>query len=435
MPWVRGFRGKRVTRAYGPSRPFTDYDEANPFDRFDRHEVGDYHEHQSMYNWKSERGPADMSGERWIYLTFKTRTQHGRDEYSPEPDLEEMATTWHAKSQKAFETNTMVLIQTRSLKTLAKLKKLEQNIAPSPQEIHQRSLSNFSRKEKNEAIKNKARPATTGLPRIDINKSLYAHDVDRYPSPFYEESPGIDRSSPAYPRYAPSGLPNEAVYYEKAFGPVEVLAFGSSRSGYGAKESQFIRKRLRHLYKGKLQQVSEMGKKITAAIREVARKERDLLLSALREGCDVRDGGDPAYKSIVSYGSSFSLADLAKMGHPYGYKRSIEANAGAAIERSKIPYTFARQDSDGTGDTGSGKSIWEALQPVDDERRRVYGIRWADAQAAYIYNNFLVAGTSKMVPRPGFHDINFQQSVGAKYLVSVYKTVKGIMESPEHRKP
>lgn len=180
--------------------------------------------------------------------------------------------------------------------------------------------------------------------------------------------------------------------------------FGGSRSGYGAKEAHFTKREIRSLFKGELSRVAELGKAITKMIHSTAKEQRDLLLDNLSNGST-----DQEFHDFVVSPPDMTLDEM----------KGLKTGTGKKTKPSKIhPFSrvnywgdqlrgvYRKQRSGGSGLSNRGASIWDQLEGVDDNQKKVYGVKWTNFTAAYIYKNFLVPGTSKMVPRKSFmHEV------------------------------
>lgn len=186
------------------------------------------------------------------------------------------------------------------------------------------------------------------------------------------------------------------------------FSVGGSRKGFGSRTAHKAKREARATFEDQIAGVKALAKVMSGAVYASAKATRDALLAELNNGTDgsqdnlskgyVRNPPDMTLQQMRGEDQE-GLPKRLRMLHPY------QRNAPWFERLSGV---FRRQGSNGSGNSSmnptGGVSIFDYLTAVDDDAKKVYSIGWSDRNAAYIYHQFLVAGTSKMVPRDSLFD-------------------------------
>ena len=314
---------------------------------------------------------------------------------------------------------------------------------------------------------------------IRSRTSYIAEAIDRFGGAYAEAH--LHRASKTYKKInpekkGPRSLPYDLRAAERAVLKAHTInVFGAGRSGAGAGAAHAIKRELLALFKGQLQGVKQMGVEISEAMKATAKDHRDLLFSEIFERAQ-RGQSDP-------YGFITSPPDMTlgrmrtgnkgvggkrdkSTRHPYSkanpwglkglkgvYRRQRSGGSGYSPEdvsktkktehtaeilelvkkkKKKKIITYTREEPKSKFFKKVGASIWDQVTTVDDDRKKVYSIKWTSYTAAYVYKNFLVAGTSKMVGRVPLEKV-LGDGIRERYLAAVKAVLTAVITS--HKKP
>lgn len=244
-------------------------------------------------------------------------------------------------------------------------------------------------------------------------------------------------SSDSYPVFV--SKKSEAPWFKENFKIVTEnrdflgFAIGGSRSGYGARDAHKIKNSLKKEFSGKISNIKELGKELSSLIHKTAKHQRDALLDNLSNG-----SSDPEFNDFVVWPPDLTLDNMRRPGSSGGdgADKSVRRHPFSRKDPwglQELKGTYRKQKSGGRGLSFRGASIWDQLEGVDDDNKKRYSIRWTNYVAAYIYHHFLVAGTSKMVPRKSILQA-MGDGIKERYIRIVEHNIRELFNSEKYKR-